>query len=470
MVRNLVLGSAASFVVSFLTLIIVARLFSLEFVSEVKAVTLYGGLFSTILTCQIHSAFLYYYNKNEMNNSYIKVVAFLSILFLSVITGLSFYLAFPYLYESSLLNPTGRFFFSLTVSFNLLFIMSPAIFTAQDNSKSIPLFMFFYSVSSLTSLLLSYFFGMDINSYAALYAVLLFVTIFCSKWKSYIYFAIVNLSFFLVSCSSAFFGYAKRVTISNFFDSLADKIDKVFAAKFYSQNLFAKYSVLCFENPLVNILLNSFGIGLIKKFPQGISEQSESFMEEWERTIRSITFITYPIAAFLFFNAEWFVGIVFGERYLDSVGIFKVYALVALVRPAPFQALLRMEGLVQFNVYISSSFFCIALLISTVAVLFDYPIIYLSLAYFGGWILFNFLAVYFFIKLRSVEVFKILGVGVCIVRVLQSFLLCYLLKLFFPENQFVSMMFFGCFYLVIVLFFDKHIRGESLKVIKVYFK
>ncbi len=467
MLRNLIFGSSLSFVLSFISLLLVARVFSFNFISDLKAVALYGGLFSTILTCQLHSALLFFStHKGASTRESLEILAFTSIFFVFVAVGGGFYFIFPFLYELELIDETGLFFFSVYVSCNLLFIMTPVVFSAMENSRSIPGFMFAYAGSGVVAILVSFFLGFGINEYSVINLLLVVTVLVCSQWRRYFYLALVKSRLFYSSCFRDFYNYAKKISAANIFDSLSDKADKIIASKFYNKVIFAKYSVLCFENPLVNLLLNSYGIFIIKMFAGQLESSKEKFIVEWENVVRSISFITYPIAAFLFFNANWFVNILFGPRYVDAEAIFKIYTLVAIVRPAPFQALLRMQGLARCNVNISFGFLCVSLLVCMFVIYNEMPIVYLPLSYFMGWVVFNLSAIIYMIRNSSLGFTEIACHWVCVERFAQAFLLAYCSDVLFPSNGFLEMFFFGLSYLVLVLVMDKHIRMSVFRLIE----
>jgi len=420
MVKHLVFGSGASFLVSFVSLILVARIFSFDFISDIKAVALYGGLFAGILSLQVHSAFLYFYKPEVVKSKEIKIFAFFWIFLLSLSAGILFYFFFPIFYSSASLSPTGVFFFSISIVYNMLFIVTPTIFTATNNSTKAPFFMFMYSIGALLSLAIVFFLELNINAYSVIYVGIITMVFYRSIWREFFIFTVLNLGKSPNYKPSYFISYAKNLTFANFFESIGDKLDKIFASIFFSQSAFAKYSVLCFENPIVNILLNSFGIVLVKTFPNGVSKSKNDFEVYWDETIRSITFLNFPIAFFMFFNADWFIELFFGQRYIDGSVILQIYALVSIVRHAPFQALLRMEGLSHLNVVLSMAFVAISITILSVTIVFDYPLIVLPLSYMGGWIVFNFLAIYFFCRATLFGFADIFSWNIWIVRILQS--------------------------------------------------
>lgn len=463
MVRNIFLGSASSFVVSFMTLVFAARMFPLQFVSDLKMVSLYGGLFSTVLTFQTHSAFLYFYSDKRPVS--FEVFSFALMGACACIAGMSFYIFFPFVYEGNTINGTGLACFSIYVACNSFFIMSPAAYTAKGDCRYLPRFMLSFSVCILCALLAGYILDLGINEFSAIQCVLLMVVVFASRWRKYAMSLFGRGVVFGFNAQPFFLWYAAKLTLSNVIESMGDKADKIVAGKVFSTMIFAKYAVLSFENPLVNVLLNSFGLSLINEFSSRFSDSRSSFFSRWNETVKIITFITYPMAAVVFFYSEPIITLVFGANYLDAALILEIYSLVSLVRPAPFQVLLKMTGLVKYNIYISLGFLMAAIFSSMVVVVSDLPYHYLALSYVFGWVVFNSCAIYFFCTIKNEAVKSVVPLSVLIWRFISSFGLCYLCSQLISNTASGFLVFF-VMYFVLNLRFDRFICDKTFQLIK----
>jgi O-antigen/teichoic acid export membrane protein len=231
-----------------------------------------------------------------------------------------------------------------------------------------------------------------------------------------------------------------------------------------STAMFAKYSIVCFENPLVNVLLNSYGIKVVKDFTN--SKNSKQFQIFWENAVKEITFFTYPMAVMLFYYASAVIEILFSEKFISAAVVFQIYALVSIVRPLPYQALLRMENLVKYNMIISILFVAFALIIVWIVSLFSSSLLMLSLSYFGGWIIFNIFAIYFLHKHRSqYNLLHISGLKIISFRLIQAFPLGYIVHHFFAQNFWISILIYGVMYTLIIFIFDSHIRNKILNIV-----
>lgn len=470
MVKNLVLGSGATFLVSFASLVLIARLFPLNFISDVKAITVYGGWFSVVLTCQVHSAFLFFHNRPGVASQSTKSFVLGFLFLMSALCTMIFYFVFPYLHSAIGISRGGLLAFSFFTGFNLLFTVSPAIYTAQASSARLPFLMFFYPVSALVALLSAYLFDLNVNHYAMIAALLAFTVLVFSEWRSYAAYVLFHGRPFFKGYTPKLAGYSGKISLSMFFEALGDRVDKVLASRFLAQSVFAKYSVVCFENPIVGVLLNSYGLALVKKFQGGVLEHEEAFLREWEKMVRVITFFVFPVSIFLLFNHKWFISTVFGERFVEAGLVFQVYLLVSLFRFAPFQALLRLEGLVQFNVIMAVSFFLSSVAVGSAVVWGGAPWKLMALSYLAGWISFNGLAVFFFCSRTRVRALRILTPRIWAARVVQCFMAGLLGFLVSPGNPLVRLACFILCYLLTVFFFDPTLRQIFLAHARPYWR
>lgn len=466
MIKNLLLGSSLSFFISFITLIVSARLFPLEFVADIKAVTLYGSWIAIVMSFQLHHAFLYYHNKETVNTQKLQLITINLLMLSAVLASITFAILFKFFYDISNFTLSGLVSFSVNVGFNLLFITSPTIFYSLGFSNRLPAFVFSFTSSNLIALLITYIFKLDINGYAFLQCALLFVAIIISNWRKLIIDAFKSLNKNLFEIPKDYFRYAKNVSISSFFESLADKVDKFFSSVFLSKQVFAQYSVLCFENPLVNILLSSYGIALVKKYKDIEKKNFKEFYKYWSEMIRIITFFTFPIAAFLFLKAEWFVSFIFGERYIEQTAVFKIYIIIAFLRFAPFQILLKMNNLVRYNILISLFFLLMSIIICSLTVLLELNGYYFAFGYLGGWFIYNLTAIYLVKKHVGLDLWALIPVHILLNRIMHCSFAVLVLIMNPYTNPLVDIVLFATAYILVIFIFDKTMREEILNRVR----
>ncbi|MBI3986630.1 MAG: hypothetical protein HY343_06910, partial [Lentisphaerae bacterium] len=157
------------------------------------------------------------------------------------------------LYDAVHLNRTGRVAFSGVVAMNLLFNASPAMYTAQRVSGRLVRLMLLFPSAALVSLLVAWTMGFDVNDYALVLLVLCLAALAASEWRGYVVVALARLTRAPMGVTRAFRLYAARIFSSNLLEAIGDRMDKVFASQLLAPGLFARYSVVCFENPVVGI-------------------------------------------------------------------------------------------------------------------------------------------------------------------------------------------------------------------------
>ena len=459
MIRPLIAGSAISTIIGFVSLFAMARLFSLEFISDAKSVTLIGGWVSLVLTFQVHSTFLYFFGKNPDKDQSFRVATIAITFVMAIVAAVVFYSIFDLLYEPTEISNLGMIAFSTQVGTNLLFNVSPAIFAALGDGIKLPRFMASYAFAPLLTLCVSYIFSFDINQYALLLMILSLASVFASKWFGYILHALrKGLVFALKGYSRHHIRHSLKISLSIFFESIAEKADKFLVAKLYEPIVFAKYSVLNFENPLVGFLLNSHGLAIVREFQRGASTEEERFSTYWADLVGKVSLFTFPSSLFLAYHGTWFISLMFGEKFLDYTAILQVYLLTTIIRYAPFQALLRMEGIISKNIVCAILF--AASILATIAYIYINQIdsTFLAVGYFVGWFSFNSAACYFFVRRTHISLKLVLAPSVWLSRVVQVGLSIGLAEII-TSNIWANAAIFSLAYITINFTFDRQARA-----------
>lgn len=458
MVRHLVIGSFAAFAVSFVSLVLLARWFPLEFISDVKAVTVYGGWFSVFFSWQVHSAYLYFHGKGGPQSQAARVFTLGYFAVATAACATSFFFLFPTLYPASKLDSSGLAAFSATVGLNLLYNVSPALFAAEGATRQLRVFLALYPLAGLVSLVLAYAFRWGITQYAWSYAALSFVVVASSEWRRHAVFAVWHIRELVRSIRLEFLTYSTKMSASVVVEALAARVDKVLAARFLAEAAFAKYSVLCFENPIVNLLLASYGVSLVKTHQAGIRGNEAAFLEAWSKIVRVVTFLTFPVSVFLLMNHEWFIATIFGARFMSAGEVFQAYLLVTLVRYAPFQAVLRVQGAVHYNVRMAVGFLVAAGAFGLLAVRNELGPGALAYSLLAGWIVFNALAVFFATRVSGLSAKAVVLPGIWLARIAQCAAAGLVARTVAGENIYGNLVTFGVAYSVLVIQFDCYIR------------
>lgn len=116
-----------------------------------------------------------------------------------------------------------------------------------------------------------------------------------------------------------------------------------------SPELFAIYSVGCFQLPLVDLLYQPTSEVLMVEIGElervGQLERSVLLFRE---AASKLSFFFLPLAAFLFVAAPEFIGALFGAKFLGAVPIFRVAVLAVVLATLPMDGVLRARNETRF--------------------------------------------------------------------------------------------------------------------------
>lgn len=109
-----------------------------------------------------------------------------------------------------------------------------------------------------------------------------------------------------------------------------------------SPEMFALYAVGCFQLPIVELLYTPTSevlmvrIGELEKMGR-VAEAAAAFRE----AVARLSFLFFPMAAFLIAAAPEFIGALFGQRFLPAVPLFRVSACGVFLAILPMDGVLR---------------------------------------------------------------------------------------------------------------------------------
>jgi len=138
------------------------------------------------------------------------------------------------------------------------------------------------------------------------------------------------------------FYYVFPVFISTITGMVSKQIDKYLVTLFYSPDQFAIYAIGSKEIPLIAVITGSASAVLFPVLSDfGFQEMRERFVEVWKNSISKTGLFLLPIMVFLMFATKDFMFFFFGQKYLASAGVFRVFLLLIPLRLAFYsQALL----------------------------------------------------------------------------------------------------------------------------------
>lgn len=398
-VVQLLLGACGTFVLSFGTLVLLARWFPPEFVACVKAGTILGGWIVVIASLQMHASFVYHYKQGDgAEAEALRVGMIRWFLAGAILAGIAYVLAFPFFFQSELLRPWGLVGFGVTTAINVLYYVTPSFYTAVGENRNLAMVVIGQPAGALIALLASRAMGWGVNGFGICQAVVAIGLIAVSRWRTFVWAALTAPWTRREMLPRPILAYGTRISAAMVLESMGDRTDKLVAARVLPEAAFGKYSIVCFENPMVGLLLNSYGLALFKEFQSGVGGRTDEFHRMWREMIEAVTLLTFPVSVLLCLNAQLFITLVFGDAVSEMSLVFTIYLLVTLIRFAPFQMLLRIEGFTHLNVVIAAIFVLLAGLTAIVLAAWDAAPQYYALSYAAGWVGFNIGAVLLFTR------------------------------------------------------------------------
>lgn len=243
-----------------------------------------------------------------------------------------------------------------------LFALAPQISVLFNNPNLIPLLRVFslFSLFSLPTLALegvyitlgqTYKFGLFSIFEKVLMLVLVVITTFMfSSVSSLVYmlvgFAFVRLlvaaqmlrvSMRSLGAAEYIFGFREQLKfslpngLSNIVNILNVELDKVVITSFYSVERFAKYANGAVEVPLLGTVVSSLNSVLMPEYSRLFAEgDCKGAIELWHASVRKVSVMFIPLVVLFYICAEDFIVLLFSEKYVESVPIFRIYLLSIL--------------------------------------------------------------------------------------------------------------------------------------------
>ncbi|RPI79449.1 MAG: polysaccharide biosynthesis protein [Desulfobacteraceae bacterium] len=127
--------------------------------------------------------------------------------------------------------------------------------------------------------------------------------------------------------------YASPVGWSGLIGNIGVKIDKFILSHFFSRTDFAVYSVAFFRVPFINILFPSIGNVIVPQIVRfGKDKNFSEARRLWHKMILVFALITIPFVFYSFFTAREMLVLLFSDKYLSSIGIYRLTLLTFFVQ------------------------------------------------------------------------------------------------------------------------------------------
>ena len=124
--------------------------------------------------------------------------------------------------------------------------------------------------------------------------------------------------------------------------SLQVDLHNYFVSHYFSAASFAVYANGCFQVPLVSLLQSSFRDALTPEVARlEASGDYRAIIQAWLNAMRRLSFVILPACALLFVVRRELIVTLFTEAYADSASIFAVYLIVLLTQMVLTSSIMR---------------------------------------------------------------------------------------------------------------------------------
>jgi O-antigen/teichoic acid export membrane protein len=136
--------------------------------------------------------------------------------------------------------------------------------------------------------------------------------------------------------------YALPLGLSGLLWALQVDVDNYFVSHYFNAAMFAIYATGCFDVPLVGMLSDSVGSVLIPRISALQANNSiQEIIDVTVKAIRGLAFAYAPTFVFVSIAAKQVITVLFPEKYLASVPIFRVNLLMVLLAILAVDPVLR---------------------------------------------------------------------------------------------------------------------------------
>ncbi|CUU09651.1 Polysaccharide biosynthesis C-terminal domain-containing protein [Candidatus Kryptobacter tengchongensis] len=137
---------------------------------------------------------------------------------------------------------------------------------------------------------------------------------------------------------------------------ISRQVDKYIIANNFSGDFYATYTIGAKELPIVPLITSSFASVIFPEISKLYSAGKNSDVVQLIKdVVRLTSLFIFPSFSFLLFFSREFIVILFSEKYLESVGIFRIYLFFLPVRILVYSSILSALG--KQKIYMLVSFF-----------------------------------------------------------------------------------------------------------------
>ncbi len=150
------------------------------------------------------------------------------------------------------------------------------------------------------------------------------------------------------------FLYALPILVSSIAGTISKQVDRYLVSLLMTPEKFAIYAIGSKELPLIAVVTGSASAILFPVFSElGSKGGRDKFIEIWRNSISKTGFFLLPLMVFLLYSANDFMGFFFGQKYVVSAAVFRIFLLLLPLRLAFYSQALFSLGKQKLYMYTS---------------------------------------------------------------------------------------------------------------------
>lgn len=139
--------------------------------------------------------------------------------------------------------------------------------------------------------------------------------------------------------------YSIPLGMSSIMGILTKQLDGFMVAFFFDMQVYAVYINGATEIPLIMIISNSVVAVLTPEFVRFFQQQKKlEILRLWHSSIRKVAIIFFALTSFLFLFGADVIILLFSEKYVESISVFRIYLLLIPLRITQYGAPLIAAG------------------------------------------------------------------------------------------------------------------------------
>ncbi len=139
--------------------------------------------------------------------------------------------------------------------------------------------------------------------------------------------------------------YAAPLAVGSVIGIIGRRIDQMIIASMYMPSEYALYARGAFELPLVPLIPMTISNLMLPQFAKDFADNRiERVAWQFADKARKVALLFFPLAVMMFVLAEAFIVIMFSDKYLESVPVFRIYLLLLPFRITVHGVILRAKG------------------------------------------------------------------------------------------------------------------------------